>query len=78
MKGLPPASNPEIVDIVECHMKDFYLNDFHRKHCEQLKEHLSQQPKASLEDAMKQYDRIKRGSSRRKSEPQIAERVISR
>ena len=78
MKGLPPPWNRDILEIVECHMKDIYLNDFHRKHCEQLKEHLSQQPKASLEDAIKQYDQIQRGSSRRKSEPQIAERVISR
>jgi hypothetical protein len=29
----------------------------------------------SLEDAMKQYDRIKRGSLRRKSEPQTTEPV---
>ncbi len=43
-----------------------YLNDFHRKHSEQLKEHLSRQPKASLDEAIKQYDGIKRGSKRRK------------
>ena len=36
-----------------------YLNAYHREHSEKLKEQLSRQPKASLEDAMKQYDRIK-------------------
>jgi hypothetical protein len=41
-------------------MKDIYLNDFHREHSERLKKQLAQQPKASLEDAMRQYDRIKR------------------
>ena len=35
------------------------LNDFHRKRSERLKEHLARQPKASLEDALKQHDRIK-------------------
>lgn len=41
-------------------MEDYpYLNDFHREHSEKLKEHLSRQPKASLEDATKQYVRIK-------------------
>ncbi|HZR20635.1 MAG TPA: hypothetical protein VFE51_25360 [Verrucomicrobiae bacterium] len=59
-------------------MKDIYLNDFHREHSERLKKNLAQQPKASLEDAMGQYDRIKRGTSLQKSEPQMAERVISR
>ena len=46
-------------------MKNIYLNDFHRQRSKRLMEQLSLQPKASLEDAMKQYDRIKRGSSRR-------------
>ncbi len=48
-------------------MNDIYLNDFHREHSERLKKHLAKQPKASLEDAMRQYDRIKRGSSLRKT-----------
>ena len=48
-------------------MKDIYLNDFHRERSERLKKQLAQQPKTSLEDAMRQYDRIKRGSSRRKT-----------
>jgi hypothetical protein len=39
---------------------------------------VSQQPKASLEDAMKQYDRIKRGSMRQKNELRIADPVTSR
>jgi hypothetical protein len=38
-----------------------YLNEYHRQHSERLKEHLAKQPKASLEDAMRQYDRIKHG-----------------
>ncbi len=59
-------------------MKNIYLNDFHRQHSERLKEQQSKQPKASLEDAMKQYDRIKRGSSRRKAEQPIAEQATSR
>jgi hypothetical protein len=59
-------------------MKNTYLNDYHRQRSRRLKEQVSQQPKASLEDAMKQYDRIKRGSLRRKSEPQTAEPVTSR
>jgi len=47
-------------------MKNPYLNDFHRQHSERLKEQLSKQAKVSIEDALKQYDRIKRGSSRQK------------
>jgi hypothetical protein len=47
-------------------MKNPYLNDFHRQHSERLTEQLSKQAKVSLEDAMKQYDRIKRRSSRQK------------
>jgi len=41
-----------------------YLNDYHRQRSRRLREHLSRQPKATLEDALKQYDRIKRGSTR--------------
>jgi hypothetical protein len=59
-------------------MKDTYLNDYHREHSERLKEQLSRQPKVSLEDAMKQYDQIKRGSSRQKSASPTAEPVTSR
>jgi hypothetical protein len=44
---------------------DGYLNAFHRERSERLKEHLARQPKATLKDAMEQYDRIKRRSSRR-------------
>jgi chorismate-pyruvate lyase len=51
-------------------MKNTYLNDFHRQRSERLTEQLSKQPKVSLEDAMKQYDQIKRGSSRRQRELQ--------
>jgi hypothetical protein len=58
-------------------MKNTYLNDFHRQRSKRLKEQLSRQPKVSLEDAMKQYDRIKRGSTRQKKELQTAGRVIS-
>jgi hypothetical protein len=60
-----------------CQMKSTYLNDYHRERSERLKERLSKQPKVSLEDAMNQYDRIKRGSSRRKKELPTAERVTS-
>jgi hypothetical protein len=42
-----------------------YLNDFHRERSERLKEQLAKQPKATLEQVMEQYDRIKKGSSRR-------------
>jgi hypothetical protein len=59
-------------------MKNTYLNDYHRQRSKQLQEQVSRQPKASLEDAMKQYDQIKRGSLRRKSEPQTAAPVTSR
>jgi len=59
-------------------MKNTYLNDYHRQRSKRLKERLSAQPKASLEDAMKQYERIKRGSTRRKSELRTVEPVISR
>ena len=59
-------------------MKNTYLNDYHRQRSKRLKERVSQQPNASLEDAMKQYDRIKHGSLRRKSEPQTGEPVTSR
>ena len=45
--------------------QDNYLNDFHREHSERLKEHLARQPKASLKEALAQYERIKRGSTRR-------------
>ncbi len=43
---------------------DIYLNEFHRQQHEQAKILLSRLPKQSLADAMRQYDRIKRGSSR--------------
>jgi hypothetical protein len=43
---------------------DIYLNEFHRQQHEQAKTLLSKRPKQSLADAMRQYDRIKRGSSR--------------
>jgi hypothetical protein len=56
-------------------MKTTFLNDYHCQRSKRLKEQVSQQPKASLEDAMKQYNRIKRGSSRGKSEPQTDEPV---
>jgi hypothetical protein len=59
-------------------MNDTYLNDYHRERSKRLPEQLSKQPKASLDDAMKQYDRIKRGSSRRKEELPPAEQVTSR
>ena len=59
-------------------MKDIYLNDFHRQRNKRLQEQLSQQPKASLEDSMRQYDRIKRGSSRRKAEQPTPEQATSR
>lgn len=42
-----------------------YLNAFHRERSKRLKEQLAKQPKATLEQAMEQYDRIKRGSKRR-------------
>ena len=48
-----------------------YLNAFHRERSERLKEHLARQPKATLEQAMEQYDRIKRGSKRRAKSNQI-------
>jgi hypothetical protein len=41
-----------------------YLNAFHRRHSESLEEQLAQQTEVSLEDALRQYDRIKRGSTR--------------
>lgn len=59
-------------------MKNTYLNDFHRQRSERLKAQLSKQPKVSLEDAMKQYDQIKRESSRQKRELQTAGPATSR
>lgn len=53
LRQLPPAC------YVAAMSDDRYINDFHRERSERLKEHLSRQPKASLEDALKQYDRIK-------------------
>ena len=44
--------------------KTNYLNEFHRERTERLRQQLAKQPKASLAEAMEQYDRIKRGSSR--------------
>lgn len=46
-------------------MKQIYLNKFHREHTLLLKRHLAAQPKASLAEALAQYKKIKRGSSRR-------------
>jgi hypothetical protein len=43
-----------------------YLNEYHREHSTRLKDNLSKQPKATLEEALAQYKRIKRGSKRRK------------
>jgi hypothetical protein len=43
-----------------------YINHFHRERSEQLKAHLARQPKATLEEALAQYDWIKRGSGRKK------------
>jgi hypothetical protein len=57
-------------------MKNPYLNDLHRQHSERLKEQLSKQPKVSLKDAMKQYERIKRGSSRQKENCEAQERSL--
>jgi hypothetical protein len=45
---------------------DNYLNDFHREYSERLKAHVAKQPKATLEEALAQYQRIKRQSARRK------------
>jgi hypothetical protein len=45
-------------------MPEDYLNDFHREHSERLKAQLARQPHASLEEALAQYDRIKRQSAR--------------
>jgi hypothetical protein len=59
-------------------MKNTSLNDYHRERAKRLKEQLSRQPKASLEDAMNQHDRIKRGSSRQKSALPTVERATSR
>lgn len=45
---------------------DGYLNAFHREHAERLKANLAKQPKVTLEQALEQYQRIKRGSKPRK------------
>jgi transcriptional regulator with XRE-family HTH domain len=50
-----------------------YLNAFHRQHSDRLRQHLARQPQASLEDAMQQYDRIKRRSAQGRP-PTIAQR----
>lgn len=44
-----------------------WLNDFHRVHSEMLQDHMMRQPRASLKQALEQYDRIKRGSQRHRS-----------
>ncbi len=41
-----------------------YINDFHRQHSKKLKDQLAKQPKATLEEALAQYEKIKKGSSR--------------
>jgi hypothetical protein len=48
--------------------QDNYLNDFHREHSERAEQTLAKQPKATLEQALEQYERIKRGRSRRRNE----------
>lgn len=58
-------------------MNPIYLNDYHRERSKQLKERLSKQPKASLADAMKQYEQIRQGSSRQKSARPTAGQAIS-
>lgn len=70
-EALSEPSAPSTISGFKRHMDgiaetDGYLNDFHRSHSERLKEHLARQPKATLEEALAQYDRIKRGGSRRK------------
>jgi hypothetical protein len=50
----------------EIAQEEGYLNDFHREHSRRLKTNLAKQPKATLEEALEQYERIKRGSKRRK------------
>jgi hypothetical protein len=45
---------------------DGYINDFHRERSERLKTDLARQPKVTLKEALEQYDRIKRGSRRRR------------
>jgi hypothetical protein len=47
---------------------DNYLNDFHRERADRLRQQLAKQPKATLEQALEQYERIKRGGSRRRNE----------
>jgi hypothetical protein len=49
----------------ELAMADGYLNDFHRERSERLKANLAKQPKATLKQALAQYERIKQGSKRR-------------
>jgi hypothetical protein len=43
---------------------DIYLNEFHRQQHEQASKLFSRRPRQSLAEAMRQYDRIKRGSTR--------------
>ena len=43
-----------------------YINHLHRGRSELLTAHAAWQLKASLEEALAQYDRIKRGSQRKK------------
>ncbi|PWU20915.1 MAG: hypothetical protein C5B50_02880 [Verrucomicrobia bacterium] len=46
---------------------DIYLNEYHRRQHERAGAFLCKRPRQSLADAMRQYDRIKRGSTRMRS-----------
>jgi len=48
-------------------LEDIYLNEYHRQQHERARTFLSKLPRQSLADAMRQYDRIKQGSTRMRS-----------
>jgi len=61
--------NEELARLIEAvheYESVVFLNDFHRDHFKRARATLARQPKATVEEALEQYDRIKRQSSRRK------------
>ena len=55
---------------------DEYLNEFHRQNEEAVKRSISSQPKRSREEALAQYDRIKRESGRNSRKDQNGAKPI--
>ena len=56
-----------LIQEVHAYEAAVFLNDFHRDHFKRARATLAKQPKVTLENALEQYDRIRREGLKRKS-----------